>query len=97
LTIQYATSASSQGLKEVAIESPFMKWFTADGYFVALPFQQWLATSVPLIAEADPNNAIASKDQAIRQMTAATTSNVTSASNGATFSSKETPSKRRKG
>lgn len=34
-----------------------MQWFTADGFFVAKPFQQWLASGVPLIGEADPKNA----------------------------------------
>lgn len=43
--------------KEMHLEAPFMQWFTVDGYFVAKPFQQWLASSIPLVAEADPKNA----------------------------------------
>lgn len=39
------------------ISSPFTRWFDADGYFVAQPFQQWLASKVSLIGEADPKNA----------------------------------------
>jgi len=38
--------------KEVEIEAPFTKWFTADGYFVAKPFQQWLSSEVPPIGVA---------------------------------------------
>jgi hypothetical protein len=34
------------------------RWFTADGYFIAKPFQQWLASEVPVIGEADPNNVV---------------------------------------
>jgi hypothetical protein len=34
------------------------RWFTADGFFVAKPFQQWLASEVPVIGAADPNNVV---------------------------------------
>jgi hypothetical protein len=34
------------------------RWFTSDGYFVAKPFQQWLASEVPVIGAADPNNVV---------------------------------------
>jgi hypothetical protein len=34
------------------------RWFTADGYFVAKPFQQWLASEVPVVGAADPNNVV---------------------------------------
>jgi hypothetical protein len=34
------------------------RWFTADGYFIAKPFQQWLASEVPVIGAADPNNIV---------------------------------------
>lgn len=36
------------------ISAPFTRWFDSDGYFVATPFQQWLATEIPAIGEADP-------------------------------------------
>lgn len=36
------------------ISAPFTKWFSADGYFVAKPFQQWLAAEIPPIGKADP-------------------------------------------
>lgn len=49
-------------MQEVSIQAPFNQWFTADGFFVAKPFQQWLASSVPLIGEADPKNVLNEKD-----------------------------------
>jgi len=39
------------------LATPFTTWFTADGYFVAQPFQQWLASSIGVIAQSDPKNA----------------------------------------
>ncbi len=38
------------------ISSRFTRWFDNDGFFVAKPFQQWLASEVPAIGEADPAN-----------------------------------------
>ena len=38
------------------LSAPFTRWFDADGCFVAKPFQQWLATEVPVIGDADPKN-----------------------------------------
>jgi len=43
-------------MKEVNCQAPFMQWFTADGFFVAKPFQKWLAASIPIIGEADPKS-----------------------------------------
>ena len=34
------------------------RWFTSDGYFIAKPFQQWLASEIPVIGAADPNNVV---------------------------------------
>jgi hypothetical protein len=34
------------------------RWFTSDGYFVAKPFQQWLASEIPVVGAADPNNVV---------------------------------------
>ena len=39
------------------ISAPFTSWFDDDGRFVALPFQQFLASSVPVIGMADPGKA----------------------------------------
>lgn len=44
--------------QKIHIRAPFTQWFTADGYFVAKPFQQWLASEVPVIGAADPNNVV---------------------------------------
>lgn len=35
------------------ISAPFTTWFSADGHFIAKPFQQWLAAEVPVVGEAD--------------------------------------------
>ncbi|KAL8791070.1 MAG: hypothetical protein Q9213_000277 [Squamulea squamosa] len=40
------------------ISAPFTRWFDSDGYFVASPFQQWLATEIPAIGEADPQKVV---------------------------------------
>ena len=34
------------------------QWFTADGFFTAKPFQQWLASEIPVIGAADPDNVV---------------------------------------
>jgi Microsomal signal peptidase 25 kDa subunit (SPC25) len=44
--------------KERKISAPFTQWFTADGFFVAKPFQQWLASEVPAVGQADPGNVV---------------------------------------
>ncbi|KAL8798828.1 MAG: hypothetical protein Q9182_006350 [Xanthomendoza sp. 2 TL-2023] len=36
------------------LSAPFTRWFDSDGYFVATPFQQWLATHIPVVGKADP-------------------------------------------
>lgn len=41
-------------MKEIEVTSKFMRWFTADGYFVAKPFQEWIASRISPVAEADP-------------------------------------------
>jgi len=92
------TSSNTQQDTEAAIEAPFMQWFTADGYFVAKPFQHWLASNVPLIAEADPKNASIDVDTANLQSETVKPVATLSPSNGTTSSSKkEATSKRRKG
>ncbi|KAK4545691.1 hypothetical protein LTR36_002645 [Oleoguttula mirabilis] len=53
LTVTDSGSAASAR----QIQAPFTTWFTADGYFVAKPFQQWLASSVEAIGAADVKNA----------------------------------------
>jgi hypothetical protein len=52
------TPAGSQLAQTIAIRAPMTRWFTADGFFIAKPFQQWLASEVPVIGAADPNNVV---------------------------------------
>lgn len=52
------TPAGSTLAQKIHIRAPMTRWFTADGYFVAKPFQQWLASEVPVIGAADPNNVV---------------------------------------
>ncbi|KAI9890062.1 MAG: hypothetical protein M1814_004461 [Vezdaea aestivalis] len=42
----------------LSLQAPFMKWFSEDGFLVAKPFQQWLATEIPVIGSADPKNVV---------------------------------------
>ncbi|KAL9610818.1 MAG: hypothetical protein Q9204_009059 [Flavoplaca sp. TL-2023a] len=52
LQVQYGKKGEEpQTLK---ISAPFTRWFDSDGYFVATPFQQWLATEIPAVGKADP-------------------------------------------
>ncbi|PSN60806.1 hypothetical protein BS50DRAFT_563484 [Corynespora cassiicola Philippines] len=49
---------SSNPPQTLQIRAPFTRWFTSDGYFIAKPFQQWLASEVPIVGAADPNNVV---------------------------------------
>ncbi|KAL8639564.1 MAG: hypothetical protein Q9228_003416 [Teloschistes exilis] len=51
-----------QGKKpqQLNISAPFTRWFDSDGCFVATPFQQWLASEIPVIGEADPKKVASS-------------------------------------
>jgi hypothetical protein len=42
----------------VELNGEFRKWFSSDGYFVAKPFQYFLASGIPIIGEADPKNTV---------------------------------------
>jgi hypothetical protein len=53
-----STSKSKPLQQTIHIRTPMTRWFTADGYFIAKPFQQWLASEVPVIGAADPNNVV---------------------------------------
>jgi hypothetical protein len=39
------------------IRAPYTTWFTADGVFVAKPFQKWLASTITAIGDEDLKNA----------------------------------------
>lgn len=56
LTVRYGNT-SSEG-KTIELSSPFTRWFDADGFFVAKPFQLWLASEIPLIGEVDSRNSV---------------------------------------
>ena len=51
------TSSSSATPSTWQLACPFTTWFTADGYFVAQPFQQWLAGSIVVIGDVDTKHA----------------------------------------
>ena len=59
---KYTTSPAKPGQapqwKEVELKGEFRKWFSSDGYFVAKPFQYFLASGIPIIGEADPKNTV---------------------------------------
>lgn len=54
LTIRTSTSSFSPW-QTTKISAPFVRWFDEEGYFVAQPFQQWLASEVPIIGQANSN------------------------------------------
>ena len=54
ITVRY--ESGGQESKTLELSSPFTRWFDADGFFVAKPFQQWLASEIPLIGQADAQN-----------------------------------------
>jgi len=44
--------------QKLHIRRAMTQWFTTDGYFTAKPFQQWLASEIPVIGAADPDNVV---------------------------------------
>jgi hypothetical protein len=44
--------------KDLEFEAPFARWFSSDGYFITKPFQQFFASSIPLVGVADPKNVV---------------------------------------
>ncbi|KAF1817606.1 hypothetical protein P152DRAFT_24646 [Eremomyces bilateralis CBS 781.70] len=51
-----STASPSTPPRTLSLSVPFSRFYTSDGQFVAQPFQQWLASSVPVVGQADPNN-----------------------------------------
>jgi signal peptidase complex subunit 2 len=51
------SSSASSSPHTRQLRTPFTTWFTADGYFVAKPFQQWVASSVDAVGDVDLKNA----------------------------------------
>ena len=56
LTVAYTNPKGEE--KRLELSSPFTRWFDTDGFFIAKPFQQWLASEVPLIGQIDTKNKI---------------------------------------
>jgi hypothetical protein len=73
VTIKYTTSPTQSGQEpqwqEIKLKAEFRKWFSADGYFVARPFQHFLASSIPIVGEADPKNAAEYIEPSVPQKT----------------------------
>jgi len=44
--------------KQIQVKTAFSRWFSSDGFFVPKPFQQWLASEISVIGEADPTNVV---------------------------------------
>lgn len=57
-TVKAKFTTPQRQWKEVEITAPLNRWFSSDGYFVARPFQQFLAGGIPVVGEADPKNAV---------------------------------------
>jgi signal peptidase complex subunit 2 len=56
------TTVRKGGKREtVSIKKPFNAWFDKAGHFVALPFQQMLASGVKVVGEADPTKVVEGK------------------------------------
>ena len=54
ITVVYSNTDGE--VKRLELSSPFTRWFDVNGFFVAKPFQQWLASEIPIVGQADPTN-----------------------------------------
>ncbi|KAI9722585.1 MAG: hypothetical protein M1812_001516 [Candelaria pacifica] len=63
LNVSYALSNNRGIWHNIHLARPFTKWFSADGFFVAKPLQQWLATEIPVVGQADPGNVVENTDK----------------------------------
>ncbi|CAM1503031.1 Fc.00g078070.m01.CDS01 [Cosmosporella sp. VM-42] len=59
LTVTVTDGSSTKSIK---LAKSFTEWFDETGQFVAVPFQQILATSVPAIGKRDPKRVAVSQD-----------------------------------
>jgi signal peptidase complex subunit 2 len=91
----YITVTTSNTSKPLELSIPFTTWFTEDGYFVPQPFQQWLATNVDVIGQADSKNA--SKREKADLSSSTELNGTTSASGADGGSGKGTKRSKRKG
>ncbi|KAH7159878.1 microsomal signal peptidase 25 kDa subunit-domain-containing protein [Dactylonectria estremocensis] len=60
LTVTVTTKDSKK--QAIKIAKPFSAWFDQIGQFVAVPFQEMLASSVPLIGKGDPKRVTVSQE-----------------------------------
>ncbi|OJD29264.1 microsomal signal peptidase 25 kda subunit [Diplodia corticola] len=62
LTVRFASgdkkNAKNNLWQEIHLQAPFTNWFTTDGYFATKPFQQFIASEIPIVGAADPNNVV---------------------------------------
>ena len=55
LSVRYLDSSTpGNSWQTLHVSAPFTNWFSADGYFVTKPFQEWLAAEIPPVGKADP-------------------------------------------
>jgi signal peptidase complex subunit 2 len=50
----------------VTIKKPFTQWFDKAGHFVALPFQQIVASNVKVVGVADPGKVVDGTKKVVR-------------------------------
>jgi len=62
------TTHTSSGPKTTILAKPFTQWFDAAGHFHSAPFQAMLASSVPIIAAADPQAAARNKKKDVEKV-----------------------------
>ncbi len=69
LSIRYSKPGRVENWQLMEMNAPFARWFDAEGHFVAVHFQQWLATEIPVVGGADPKRVIpqASSDEKARK------------------------------
>ncbi|CAJ2513480.1 Uu.00g015990.m01.CDS01 [Anthostomella pinea] len=57
--VKVTTTPKKGSPQTIELARSFTEWFDSQGHFIARPFQTMLATTVPLIAQADPMRAAA--------------------------------------
>ncbi|QIW97522.1 hypothetical protein AMS68_003040 [Peltaster fructicola] len=63
--VDFTVTSGSTGPSTRQLKTPFTTWFTEDGFFVAQPFQQWIASSIEVIGDADQKNALRDQRDAL--------------------------------
>ncbi|MCJ1449809.1 hypothetical protein MMC28_000137 [Mycoblastus sanguinarius] len=60
LTVRHTNGKGEE--TKTQLSAPFSRWFDVNGFFVAKPFQQWLASEIPIIGQVDPHNSTGELD-----------------------------------